>query len=163
MGPLSSGNVEYDGCEDTDDPEIKQTGVDLPGAEDTAGSDEAPDDAGVEEDACLWASEMIGLPPRADVSDATEGPIHYTNLHKAGPDSGNGLRHEHGTGWNFHVVTQFQVLYEVNSLNHGDVAISLEQHHRSRPTGLHVPNYEFWREVEVSESEQKEIQREKYQ
>lgn len=80
----------------------------------------------------------------ADVRDrAAEGPFEDADLHDAGPDGGDGLRHEHGSPWDLHVLAEFEILGEVEALSHGDIAVGLEEHHGYRAAGLDVSSYEF--------------------
>ena len=95
FGPGPGAEVEENRGEGADDPEVHQGGVDLPGGEDAAGADEAPDDGGVEEDTAVGAGEMRDLSRRAHVFDGAEGPFHNGDLDEAGPDGCYGLG---GTG-----------------------------------------------------------------
>ena len=63
----------------------------MAGGEDAAGTDEAPDDGGVEEDAAVGAGEVGRLFAGADVGDGAEGPVHDGDLDEAGPDCCGGL------------------------------------------------------------------------
>lgn len=103
-GPGPGGEVDHDGGQGADEPEVEQAGVDLARAEDAAGADEAPDNASVEKDASLGAGVVGWLVSRADIFDGAEGPVHDGNFHQARPDCCDGLSHEHGAGRDFHVV-----------------------------------------------------------
>ena len=87
----------------------------------------------------------------ADVGNgAAESPLKDGDLDDAGPDSGDGLGHEHGPPWNLHVLAQFQILGEVETLGHCDVAVGLEKHHGHRTARLNVSGYEFSAGTRVS-------------
>ena len=141
--PRPGGEVDEDGSKGANDPKVKEAGIDLTRAEDTAWPDESPDNAGVEEDAGLRAGEVTALVPGADVGDCAKGPVHDADLHEAGPDGGDDLRHEHGSRGNFHVVAELEVLDERYSLAHGYVPVCFEEHHGNGAAGLHVANDEF--------------------
>lgn len=80
----------------------------------------------------------------ADVGNgAAEGPFEHGNLYDAGPEGGDGLGNEHAAGWDFHVLTEFEILGEVEALGHGYVAVGFEQHHGDGAAGLDVACDEF--------------------
>jgi len=58
------------------------------------------------------------------------------------------LGHEHGPWWNLHVLAQFEILGEVETLSHRDVAVGFEQHHGNWAAGLDVAGYELAREID---------------
>ena len=104
-GESAGEGVEDDGGERAGEPKVLQVRVDGAGGEDALGADETPDDGGVEEDAAVGAVELVGLVLGADVGDgATEGPFEDGDLHDAGPEGGDGLRHEHGAPRDLHVL-----------------------------------------------------------
>lgn len=143
-GEGAGEGVEEDGGQGAGQPEVLQVGVQGARGEDALRADEAPDDRGVEEDAPVGAVELAALVFGADVRDrAAEGPFEHPDLHDAGPDGGDGLRHEHGSPWDLHILAEFEILGEVEALSHGDVAVGLEEHHGHRTAGLDVSGYEF--------------------
>ena len=105
LRPSSGGQVEYDGSNEPHNPEVEEAGVDMARAEDASRTNEAPDDACVEENTGLGAGEMIGLLGGAYVLNGAQGPVHDADLYNARPDGGNGLGHKHSTRRDFHVVT----------------------------------------------------------
>lgn len=50
------------------------------------------------------------------------------------------LCHEHCSRWNFHVVTEFEVLEEGDSLCHTNVSIHLKAHVSNRISWVYVSN-----------------------
>ena len=80
----------------------------------------------------------------ADVLDrAAQSPLEHGHLHDAGPEGGDCLRGEHGSWGDFHVLAQFKILGEVETLRHGNVAVGFEEHHCDGAAGLDVSGYEF--------------------
>lgn len=75
----------------------------------TLGTDDTPDDAGVEEDFSSGAGEMGGLFGGADAFDVGKGPLENTDLNEAGPQCCDELAEEEGSWWDFHVVAHFLV------------------------------------------------------
>ena len=105
FGEHAREEVDYDGGEDAGEPEPLQVGVDASGGEDALGTDQAPDDGGVEEDTAVGTVEFVGLVFGADVCDcAAKCPFEDADLDDAGPEGGDRLGHEHGSGGNFHVL-----------------------------------------------------------
>lgn len=104
-GEGAGEGVEEDRGEGAGEPEVLEVGVEGARGEDALGADEAPDDGGVEEDAAVGAVELAALVLGADVCDgAAEGPFEDADLDDGGPDGGDGLRHEHGTPGDLHVL-----------------------------------------------------------
>ena len=55
---------------------------------------------------------------------------------------------EHRTWRDFHVVSQFKITKEVDSLSHTDVPIRLETHICHRSTGVYKPDHVLCDDVE---------------
>ena len=87
----------------------------------------------------------------ADVFDGVgeEGPAEDGDLDDAGPDRGDGLADEHGSRGDLHVLSELEVLREVEALGHGDVAVGFEEHHGEGFAGLDVAGHELAR-IDVS-------------
>ena len=104
-GKRASERVKEDRSRRAGEPEILEVGVDGSGGEDALRADETPDDGSVEKDTAVGAIELVGLVFGADVGNgAAESPFEHGDLDDAGPESGDGLGHEHGTPWNLHVL-----------------------------------------------------------
>ena len=136
--------VDDDGGHDPCEPKPLEVLIETADGENALGADEPPDDGGVEEDAAIGTVELVGLVFGADVGDgAAESPFQNADLHNTGPEGGNGLGHEHGAGRDLHVLADFQILGEVETLSHCDVAVRLEKHHSYGTTWLYVARDEF--------------------
>lgn len=104
-GEGASEGVEEDWCQRAGHPEPLEIGVDRARREDALRADETPDDGSVEENAAVGAVELVGLMFGADIFDsAAKSPFEDCDLNDASPYSGDGLRHEHGTPWDLHVL-----------------------------------------------------------
>ena len=104
-GKGASEEVEDDWCQCAGHPEPLEVGVDGARGEDALRTDETPDDGSVEEDATVGAIELVDLVLSANIRDgAAKGPFEDCNLDDASPESGDSLRHEHGTPWDLHVL-----------------------------------------------------------
>lgn len=121
-----------------------EVGVDTAGGENALRSDETPDDGSVEEDAAIGAVELVDLVLGADVRDgAAKSPFEDCDLDDASPEGGDSLRPKHGPPWDLHILAQFQILYEIEALSHGDVAVGLEEHHGHWTARLDVTSQKF--------------------
>ena len=69
---------------------------------------------------------MVSLLRGANVLDVVQREVEYDDLDETGHRRRNHLGHEHGAGWDLHVMTKFQVGDETEGLGHGDVPESLE-------------------------------------
>ena len=104
-GEGASKGVEDDRCQNAGQPEVLKIGVNGARGEDALGTDETPDDGSVEKYATVGAVELIDLVLGAHIFDgAAESPLEDCDLDDASPEGGDGLRHEHGTPWNLHVL-----------------------------------------------------------
>lgn len=81
------------------------------------------------------------------VSDMSKRPFHNSELDDAGPQCCNNLAEEHHSLGNLEIMSEFQVVEKCVSLVHGDVAVCLEQHHRHRPSWLHITDNIFGEDV----------------
>jgi len=121
-----------------------EVGVQASCRENTLRADHTPYNGGVEEHTTIGTIEFVGLVLGANICDsAAESPFKHCNLYDAGPKGGDCLCHEHGTRGDFHVLAQFEVLGEVETLCHGYVAVGLEEHHGEWAAGLNVASDEF--------------------
>ena len=141
--------VKDEGGDGAGEEEPEQVAVELAGGENAGGADETPDDGGGEEDAAVGALEVVLVVGGADVFDVSEGPVEDADLHEAGPDGGDHLAREEHARRHFHVVAEFEVGGEGQSLGHGDVAVGFEEHHGDWPARLHVADDEFRDDVEA--------------
>lgn len=113
------GEVDGDGREGADDEEEQEARVDLSRGEDARRPDESPDDGGGEEDAAAWAGEALRLRGLADAVDVGECEVEDGDLDEAGYGCGYDLRHEHGSGWDLHVVPELEIADEIERLGPG--------------------------------------------
>ena len=76
-------------------------------------------------------SKAIDSLRRANARDVFEHPIQDTDLSDAGDESGDELDFEEKSGWDFHVMAQFEVGGEFYALGGADVAVCDEDLDRS--------------------------------
>ena len=72
-------------------------------------SDNTPEDAAVEVHACERTGEAVNCFRCADAGDIFKHPVQDADLGDAGDNRGDHLDFEEETGWDFHVVAEFQV------------------------------------------------------
>ena len=89
---------------------------------------------------------------RANFVDGTgkEGPAEDGDLDEGGPYGGDGLGEEHGARRNLHVLAKFEILGEVETLGHSDIAVGFEKHHGEGFAWLDVAGHEFTVEESIS-------------
>lgn len=127
-----------DGCDGADQPEPLQTAVEGLAGEHASRADGAPDHGSRVEDLGLWAGELICLVVLADVGDVAERPVHDGDLDNRRPHRGHQLGREHDPGRDLHIMAEFEILGEVQSLRHDQVSVVLKHHHGERAAGDHV-------------------------
>lgn len=80
--------------------------------------------------------------------DVGKGPTLDDDDDETGYCGGGNLSGEHDSGWDLHIVTEFQVAGEVTGLFGHDSAINFEDHDSNRPSGNHVASNELGKDVE---------------
>lgn len=63
-----------------------------------------------------------------DALDVGEHPVENADLGDGGDERGDDLDEEHDARWNLHVVAEFEVGGELDTLGGGDVAVGDEEH-----------------------------------
>lgn len=139
-----------DNRQETQKEEEKNLVVDSTVTENSFWANNTPDDRSIEKDSTVWTTVVVLLVLVTQVVNSTISPSQNTHLHKGSPNGSEHLNPEHKTWGNLHVVTQFHVLGESNSLTVGDVTKSLEEHHTQWLTWNHVTNNELGDNVQTN-------------
>ena len=114
--PLPAKEIERNREEDTDEEEPQEAVVDSTNAEHLLGSENAPKDGGGEETVETRAGEMVLLVRCANIGDLH----HLVVKHGCADESGNeGSKHlgtEGNPRWNVGVMSEFEILSEVEGV-----------------------------------------------
>ena len=86
---------------------------------------------------------MCGLVRCTEVRNVAKHPVLNENDNNTTYNCGNRLCHEHYTGCDLHIMPKFQVANVRESLAHGNVRVSLKDHHRSRTAGECITDNKF--------------------
>lgn len=97
-------------------------------AEQAFGTDSTPNQGRCGERIGGWAAETIFLRRSADIFDVVQHPVLDENDDEAADDGRNELDGEHHARWYFHVMAEFQVSSECDSLGRSDVTDYFEDH-----------------------------------
>ena len=132
--PLPAEEVEWNRKESTDEETPQEAIVDGPSAEHLLGSKGAPEDGSGEKSVDPRAGEMILLVRRANIGDLRHLVIEDGCADKSGNKGGEHLAVEGDPRWYVDVMSEFEVLGEVESVRGGDVSVGLEIVHGSGVT-----------------------------
>lgn len=149
LGEHASKSVDDEGRDETSQPEVLEAFVNSARREQMLGADSTPNDTSVVEGLDRGTGEGSLCCLGADVLDSAHGPFDCGELAQTGPDSGDKLGSEQRSLGHMHVVTELQILTEVQSLSHDNVSEGLEHHHGDGVTGLDVTDDELGEYVET--------------
>ena len=85
----------------------------------------------------------------ADIIDITQHPERNSDLGQSAEDCSKALRKEECSRWDFHVMAQFHIHCEKDSLTHDISRQDLKTHVRQRSTRKHVPTDKFAKHIEL--------------
>ena len=132
--PLPAEEVEWNWKESTDEETPQEAIVDGTSAEHLLGSKGTPEDGSGEKSVDPRAGEMILLVRRANIGDLRHLVIEDGCADKSGNKGGEHLAVEGDPRWYVDVMSEFEVLGEVESVRGGDVSVGLEIVHGSGVT-----------------------------
>lgn len=149
VGVLASDEVRNPRSDCTKKEEEGESVVDLSMRELECWTNDSPNDRCCSEHLSAGANESILLMRRAHALNVGEHPSLDTELHGTGENGGYNLTPEHGARRNFHVVTEFEIAGEVESLSHRDITPGFEHHHGDGVARESVSDDKFCDDVET--------------
>lgn len=133
----------------SNEPEVVDPGERRAGTKHAAGSNNTPDDTGVEESASVGASQTLLLSLSTDSFNVTEQKVVAGNLNDRQPNDSKGLGGEHAARRDLHVVANLHVRDVVEAVIRDHVSVGLEQHHGNGSSGDHITDNHLGNDVET--------------
>ena len=146
--PLPAEEVERDREDRTNKETPQEVVVDGTGAEHLFGPKGAPEHGTGEESVDIWAREVVLLPGRANIGDLCHLVVEDNRADEGGDESSEHLAIERAPGRDMDVMSEFEVLGEVEGMRCSDVSVGLEVVHCGGISGEPEPTEQIGNNVE---------------
>lgn len=133
--PLPAEEVEWNREEGADKETPQETVIDSTYTKNLLRPKGAPENGSGEESVDTRACEMMLLPRRTDIRDLRHLVVEGSRAYESGNKGGKHLAVERDPGRNMDVMSQFEILGEVQGVRGGDVSVGLEIVHGCGITG----------------------------
>lgn len=137
-GVFAVDEVDKDGDDWSDEEKVHDAIVYLSVLEHALRTNGTPDQRGIIRDLCAGTQESLGILRTAEFGDISQHPAEDTGLRGSRENRGVDLSDEQDTWWDFHVLSELEILGEIHAVLHGIVSVAFHHHVGNGLTGPRV-------------------------